>query len=214
MAQLNRGRFITIEGVEGVGKSTNIAAIARVLEAEGITFITTREPGGTPVAERIRELLLDHRETSIDAMTELLLMFAARTHHVSTLIKPALAAGQWVICDRFTDSSYAYQGGGRRIDLSIIAELDKLSLAGFEPDLTIVLDLPVAIGVARTGAPAQRDRFEREQQDFFERTRKIFLDRANGNDRCVVVDADGDMEAVAARVTAVVLSRVQRMLQP
>ncbi len=197
---MKRGRFITVEGVEGVGKTTNISAIETLLADSGISCVVTREPGGTALAESIRNLLLDRDETTMDSITELLLVFAARSHHVNTLIRPALAAGQWVICDRFTDSTYAYQGGGRGISETIIKDIEVVALAGFEPDLTLLLDLPVKTGMARALERAEKDRFESESLVFFERVRQVFLDRAASSPRFRVIDASLGFDAVAKQV--------------
>ncbi|MDC1018536.1 dTMP kinase [Pseudomonadales bacterium] len=194
-----KGRFITIEGVEGVGKSTNISYIERFLEARDIEFVSTREPGGTALAERIRDVLLDKAESSMDPMTELLLMFAARKQHTEELIKPALKRGEWVICDRYTDSSYAYQGGGRGLDSKIISKVEKLTLGSFKPDLTIVLDLPVKKGLARAGNRGELDRFELESEKFFKRVRATFLARAKTHKRYHVINASRSLSAVQGK---------------
>lgn len=196
------GRFITVEGVEGVGKSTSMAFIERYLDGRGIDWISTREPGGTPLAEEIRRLLLDKRNMSMHATTELLLMFAARVQHVEELIKPHLRDGTWVICDRFTDSTYAYQGGGRGIAMETIASLEQLALGGFVPDLTLVLDLPVAAGMARATQRSEQDRFESEDVAFFNRVREVFLARARADSRYHVIDASGDIDTVSGRIGA------------
>lgn len=174
---MNRGRFITLEGVEGAGKSTHVETIRAVLTAAGHETIITREPGGTAIGERIRAILLDGAG-AIDAETELLLMFAARAEHLAAKIRPALARGAWVVCDRFTDSTYAYQGGGRGFSLDRIALLEDHVQGDFRPDLTILFDVDVATGLARAGRRGPADRFEREDIAFFERVRQIFLDRA------------------------------------
>ena len=197
-----KGRFITIEGVEGVGKSTNISYIERFLEARDIKFVSTREPGGTALAERIRDVLLDKAESSMDPMTELLLMFAARKQHTEELIKPALKRGEWVICDRYTDSSYAYQGGGRGLDSKIISKVEKLTLGSFKPDLTIVLDLPVKKGLARAGNRGELDRFELESEKFFKRVRATFLARAKTHKRYHVINASRSLSAVQGKIGA------------
>ena len=197
-----KGRFITIEGVEGVGKSTNISYIERFLEARDIEFVSTREPGGTALAERIRYVLLDKAESSMDPMTELLLMFAARKQHTEELIKPALERGKWVICDRYTDSSYAYQGGGRGLDSKIISKVEKLTLGSFKPDLTIVLDLPVKKGLARAGNRGELDRFELESEKFFKRVRATFLARAKTHKRYHVINASRSLSAVQGKIGA------------
>lgn len=174
---MNRGRFITLEGVEGAGKSTHVETIRAVLTAAGHETIVTREPGGTAIGERIRAILLDGAG-AMDAETELLLMFAARAEHLAAKIRPALARGAWVVCDRFTDSTYAYQGGGRGFSLDRIALLEGHVQGDFRPDLTIFFDVDVATGLARAGRRGPADRFEREDIAFFERVRQIFLDRA------------------------------------
>lgn len=174
---MNRGRFITLEGVEGAGKSTHVETIRAVLTAAGHETIVTREPGGTAIGERIRAILLDGAG-AMDAETELLLMFAARAEHLAAKIRPALARGAWVVCDRFTDSTYAYQGGGRGFSLDRIALLEGHVQGDFRPDLTILFDVDVATGLARAGRRGPADRFEREDIAFFERVRQIFLDRA------------------------------------
>ncbi|XOV88725.1 MAG: dTMP kinase [Pseudomonadota bacterium] len=202
---MTRGKLITIEGVEGVGKTTNISVVQQLLTESGLSCLVTREPGGTALAESIRLLLLDRDETTMDSITELLLVFAARSHHVNALIRPALAAGHWVICDRFTDSTYAYQGGGRGIDESVIREIETLALGGFEPDLTLLLDLPVATGMARATARAEQDRFESEDVAFFERVRQVFLRRAAEIPRFRVIEANAAADLVAARVRDAVM---------
>ena len=201
-----KGRFITIEGVEGVGKSTNISYIERFLEARDIKFVSTREPGGTALAERIRDVLLDKAESSMDPMTELLLMFAARKQHTEELIKPALERGEWVICDRYTDSSYAYQGGGRGLDSKIISKVEKLTLGSFKPDLNIVLDLPVKKGLARAGNRGELDRFELESEKFFKRVRATFLARAKTHKRYHVINASRSLSAVQGKIGAALTS--------
>lgn len=199
----SHGKFITIEGMEGVGKTTNIQAIERVLTSFGIEFVSTREPGGTPLAEDIRGLLLDHSTEPMDSLTELLLVFAARAQHVARLIKPALASGKWVVCDRFTDSTYAYQGGGRGIPLETISMIEQTAIAGFEPDLTIVLDLDPEVGLARAEARSDKDRFEVEGVDFFRRVRATYLARAERAPRMRVIDASQNVEAVGADIARV-----------
>ena len=201
---MTQGRFITIEGVEGVGKSTNIALVKSLLEERGYEVLLTREPGGTPTGERIREILLDKNEQAMTAMTELLLVFAARSQHVSQVIMPALAAGQWVISDRFTDSSYAYQGGGRELGIEIVAALEAKVLADFRPDLTIVLDVDIATGLERATREAEADRFESEQASFFQRVRETFLMLAEA-DRYRVIDAGQPIEKVQVDLTEVIV---------
>lgn len=204
-----RGHLITLEGIEGAGKSTQLAVVAEVLRAAGIGVVTTREPGGTPAAERIRDLLLDPNQGSLAASTELLLMFAARAEHLAQRILPALRAGHWVVCDRFTDATYAYQGGGRGLDPGHIAHLEALVQAGLQPDLTLLLDLPAAQGLARAsarrGATARADRIEGETLAFFERVRAAYLARAAAaTGRVRVIAAAAPLDMVSAAVTAAV----------
>jgi dTMP kinase len=199
------GLFITIEGAEGVGKSTNVTFITSLLDSLEIDHITTREPGGTPLAERVRTLLLDKDEQVMDPLTELLLMFAARRQHVEELIRPALAKGQWVICDRFTDSTYAYQGGGRGLDMQAIETLEQLSLGDFRPDLILVLDLETAAGMSRARARAALDRFERESEAFFNRVRQVFLDRAEQGAPYQLIDAGQPLIDVQAQIRQVII---------
>jgi dTMP kinase len=201
---MKKGMFITLEGGEGAGKSTQLAYVRQRLEGAGLPLHVTREPGGTPLAERIRDLLLDHRHTAMAADTELLLMFAARAQHLAELIRPALAAGEWVLCDRFTDATYAYQGGGRGIDPARIAVLEDWVQGELRPHLTLLLDLPVATGMARANDRGELDRFEREQQAFFERVRAAYLARAAREPgRYRVLDAAQSMEAVQRQIDAV-----------
>jgi len=199
-----RGRFISIEGVEGVGKSTNIEYIESLLARHGIEYVSTREPGGTPLAEKIRGLLLDRDGGAMEPMTELLLMFAARVQHVQEFIRPNLAAGKWVVCDRFTDSSYAYQGGGRQLGLDAVARLEAFALGDFRPDLTLVLDLPVEQGLKRASDRSTEDRFELEDVEFFNRVRQTFLTLAAKDGRYHVVDASRDLAEVQGRIGEVI----------
>ncbi len=198
-----RGRFITVEGTEGVGKSTNIRAIVRLLEARGKEVVATREPGGTPLAEELRTMLLVARDEPVAAMTEVLLMFAARAQHLSQVVRPALAVGKWVVCDRFTDATFAYQGGGRGFDTSVIEALANIVHGDLEPDLTIYLDVPVEVGLARIDA-RDRDRFESERREFFERIRQTYLDRCNRYARFRYIDASGPLSDVQARIATAV----------
>jgi dTMP kinase len=198
------GKFITVEGIEGVGKSTNIEFIHRQLLAAGRDVVLTREPGGTPLAEAIRGLLLDPDYTGMDARCELQLVFAARAEHLARVIRPALSQGKWVLCDRFTDATYAYQGGGRRIDTAVIASLETLVQGAFRPDLTLLLDVPVAVGLARAGQRGALDRFEQEQVEFFERVRICYLDMAREHaTRYRVIDAARPLEQVQCELEAV-----------
>ena len=196
-----RGRFITIEGGEGVGKTTNLDLVERLIREAGKDLVRTREPGGTPLAERIRELLLDPAHAGMADDCELLLVFAARAEHLARVIRPALDAGQWVLCDRFTDATYAYQGYGRGLSLDRIAELERMVQGDLRPDLTLLLDVPVETGLARASARGELDRFEQEQQAFFERVREGYLARAAAEpDRFRVIDASQPLEVVQARI--------------
>ncbi|WP_210395271.1 dTMP kinase [Motiliproteus sediminis] len=192
-----KGRFITVEGTEGVGKSTNIAFVEQLLQQRGIAYELTREPGGTPLAESIRELLLAPRDETVDPDCELLLVFAARAQHLRTRIQPALAAGRWVLCDRFTDATYAYQGGGRGLNGEHIVALEALVQRELRPDLTLLLDVPVEIGMARARGRGALDRFEQEQLSFFERVRAAYLRRAAEEpQRFRVIDASVSLPEV------------------
>jgi dTMP kinase len=191
-----RGRFITLEGIEGAGKSTVTAALARELEREGLVVRTTREPGGTPLAERLRAVVLERGSEQVSAQTETLLMFAARAIHLDNLVRPALQRGEWVLCDRFTDATRAYQGGGRGIARDFIETLATAVHGGLEPDLTLILDLPVEVGLERArrrrvaAGETVADRFEAETVQFFERVRQCYLDIARDHpQRCHVLDA-------------------------
>ena len=196
-----RGKFLTIEGTEGVGKSTNIAYIQSYLDSQGIEVLTTREPGGTPLAEDIRELLLQNSDEKMDETTELLLVFAARSQHLQTVILPALERGQWVLCDRFTDATYAYQGGGRGLDLNLIEELEQRIQGDIRPDLTLLLDIDVTIGLERAGRRGELDRFEHEKVGFFENVRHAYLARAaKFPERYGVVDASQTLEQVQLQI--------------
>ncbi len=194
---MKQGMFITLEGGEGVGKSTNILFIKNQLEAAGISVIMTREPGGTEFAEKIRQLLLENREEIVSEQAELLLMFAARAQHIHHVIQPALSQGQWVLCDRFTDATYAYQGGGRKMDMNMIEWLENKVQGALRPDLTILLDAPVAIGMDRANKRGKLDRFESEQQTFFENVRAAYLKRAQQKpDQIRVINADQSLDRV------------------
>lgn len=184
------GLFITLEGPEGAGKSTNRDYLAERLRAAGIDVVLTREPGGTPLAERIRELLLAPSDEVMCADTELLLVFAARAQHLAQVIRPALARGAVVLCDRFTDATYAYQGGGRGLSVERITELERFVQGGLHPHLTLVFDLPVEVGLARASARGRLDRFEQEGRVFFDAVRSTYLKRAEANPtRYRLVDA-------------------------
>ena len=199
------GLFITLEGPEGAGKSTNRDYLAERLRTEGIEVVLTREPGGTPLAERIREVLLAPGEEQMNPDAELLLVFAARAQHVRQVIAPALQRGAYVLCDRFTDSSYAYQGGGRGLDPAWIADLERRAV-GLLPGLTLLLDVDVAVGRARAnGRDLWPDRIESEHDDFFQRVRAVFRQRASEDPaRYRVIDASQDQAGVAGAVVAAV----------
>jgi len=198
-----QGKFITVEGIEGVGKTTNIEFIHQQLLTSGKDVVVTREPGGTPLGEAIRGLLLDPEYTGMDSTCELQLMFAARAEHLARVIRPALQQGQWVLCDRFTDATYAYQGGGRGIDKTIIARLEELVQGDFRPDLTLLLDVPVEVGLARAGQRGGLDRFEQEKRAFFERVRAAYLDMAREHpQRYRVIDAGQPLQQVQQALAA------------
>ena len=199
-----KGKFITVEGIEGVGKTTNIDFIHQQLQAAGRDVVLTREPGGTPLAEAIRGLLLDPAYTGMDSTCELQLMFAARAEHLAKVVWPALEQGQWVLCDRFTDATYAYQGGGRGIDGGVIARLEELVQGDFRPDLTLLLDVPVEIGLARASKRGALDRFEQEKVAFFERVRNTYLEMAQRSpDRYRVIDASLPLNDVQNQIAAI-----------
>lgn len=197
-----KGKFLTIEGVEGVGKSTNLQSIRQILENKNIDFIATREPGGTLIAEKIRTLLLEHHEEKLCELSELLLVFAARAQHLETVIKPALEAGTWVLCDRFTDATYAYQGGGRGLSSDAISRLENLAQGSLRPDFTLILDLDPEIGLTRAKNRGKLDRIELEKIDFFQKVRATYLAISKREpERCKVVDASKPIEAVSNDVT-------------
>ena len=199
-----RGRFLTIEGIEGVGKTTQVARLSKDLAERGIAHVVTREPGGTPLAERIRDLVLNARDEALPPVAELLLMFAARATHLANHIEPNLRAGKWVVCDRFTDATYAYQGGGRGMDPNHIRQLETLVQGSRRPDLTVLLDAPVEQAMQRArqrNAGAAADRFESERTDFFERVRHAYRTRAAAEpDRIAVIDAGQSADRVAAGI--------------
>ena len=205
------GLFITVEGGEGAGKSTQMELIAGWLAAQGRNVVRTREPGGTQLAETLREILLDKRNASLSSLTELLLMFASRAQHLDELIRPALQRGDTVLCDRFTDATWAYQGGGRGLPSSEIAALEQLVHGDLQPDLTLLLDLPVEEGMGRAARRGESDRFERESLPFFERVRTAYLDRASAEPgRFAVIDAAGDVHAVWQQIQKVLQGRVKK----
>lgn len=201
MSQQTSGKFITLEGGEGVGKSTNLRFITEWLERQGIEFVQTREPGGTPLAEQLRTLLLEKREESVDPTAELLMVFAARAQHLNQVIKPALADGKWVICDRFTDATYAYQGGGRGLDRAMIGELEQLVQGDLRPDRVLLLDLDPKIGLQRAAATGEADRFESEQAAFFRKVRAAYRERAEAApDRYALIDASLPLQDVQSHL--------------
>lgn len=205
------GLFITLEGPEGAGKSTNREYLAARLREQGVDVVMTREPGGTPLAERIRELLLAPSDEAMAADTELLLMFAARAQHLAEVIRPALARGAVVLCDRFTDATYAYQGGGRGLPVERIAVLEDFVQGALRPDLTLVFDLPVEVGLARAAARGRLDRFEQEGQAFFEAVRQAYLQRAaQAPQRYSLLDAGQSLEAVQRAIDALLPGILER----
>jgi len=206
-----RGRFITFEGIDGAGKSTHIEAVAEALRAQGMPVLLTREPGGTPLAEKLRELFLHE---PMDALTEALLVFAARRDHLHTRIEPALAAGTTVLCDRFTDATFAYQGAGRGFDLGVLATLEQWVQLGIQPDLTLWFDVPPAVAAQRRTAAREPDRMEREAEAFFERVRSGYAARcAAAPGRIVRIDADAELAVVRAAVLAA-LARISGPGEP
>ncbi len=196
------GRFITLEGIEGVGKSTNLEFVRGLVEEAGHPVLVTREPGGTALAEKLRDVVLHHDDEPVPGLAELLIMFAGRCLHLENKIRPALASGTWVICDRFTDATFAYQGGGRGEALDRIETLEAWVQRGLQPDLTLLLDADPDVGLARAGARGAKDRFERERLEFFDRVRKAYLDRAEQfPERIAVVDAGQPLDLVQSDIT-------------
>ena len=204
-------RFLTVEGIEGVGKSTQVARLSRALSERGIAHVVTREPGGTPLAEKIRDIVLHSRDEAVPPMAELLLMFAARAVHLSNHVEPNLRAGRWVVCDRFIDATYAYQGGGRHLSVDNIRQLEVMVLGARRPDLTVLLDTPVPQALQRAqqrNAGAAADRFESERTEFFERVRAAYLARAAAEPRRIeTVDAAQSVDEVAARILKLLEAR-------
>lgn len=206
---MTTGRFITLEGGEGTGKSTQGRRLAEALRQQGLTVVTTREPGGSPGAEQIRKLVVEGESGRWNPITETLLVYAARADHVARTIGPALARGEWVISDRFNDSTYAYQGAGRGVERETIRRIDAAVLDDFKPDFTLILDLPVEIGLSRAkGRGGSETRFENFDLDFHERMRKAFQEIARRQpDRCRLIDATGDEDQVAAAIWDAVKAR-------
>ncbi len=193
--------FITLEGIEGVGKTSNLRFIKELLETAGHNCVVTREPGGTNLGEALRDLLLSHSDDNMSADTELLMMFAARAEHLSKVILPALEKNQTVLCDRFTEATYAYQGGGRLLDVDKISELEEWVQGELRPDLTVILDAPVEVGRARAGSRSEPDRIEKEQDDFFQRVRNAYIELAKRHPhRICLVDASVNIDAVQQQI--------------
>lgn len=205
MNRIERGKFITLEGIEGVGKSSNMKFIADLLQASGKSVVMTREPGGTEIAEAIRKVLLHEYAEATLPQTELLLLYAGRLQHVEHVIKPALEQGKWVICDRFTDASYAYQGAGRGVAIEKIDMLNQWVLSGFAPDCTIILDAPVEVAFSRIQTQRTLDRFEKENRIFFEKIRAQYLAMASRNAyRYQVIDASQSLEEVQNQLSHII----------
>ncbi len=202
---MSTGRFITFEGIDGAGKTTHLDALERIWREAGHEVVRTREPGGTPLAEQLRGLFLHE---PMDSLTEALLVFAARRDHLTQVIEPALARGAWVLCDRFTDATFAYQGGGRDFDLSVLTTLEGWVQGGRQPDLTFLFDLPPAVAAARLAGARQPDRFEAQDQVFFERVREMYLTRmAQHPERFVLIQADQPQDIVARAIGQALAAR-------
>ena len=202
------GRFLAIEGVDGAGKSTQVPRVDEWLRRNGVKTLVTREPGGTPLGESLRALLLDPRFTGMSTSAELLVMFAARAEHLEKRIVPALADGVWVLCERFTDATFAYQGGGRDVDPKRIAALEETVQGDVRPDLVLVLDVPVEVGLGRSVRRGAADRFERESIEFFRRVREVYLARAAQHpERYAVIDARAGEETVTRRIVEAISER-------
>lgn len=194
-------KFIVVEGLEGAGKTTALELIKKILSKQNIEFVTTREPGGTPLAEKMRDIVKSETDEILTPEAELLLMYASRIQLIENVIKPALNDGKWVLGDRHDMSSLAYQGGGRQLEQALIMPIRNAVLKGFEPDLTILMDLNPRIGLARAAARGALDRIEREQIEFFERTRAVYLSLAKNNPKVIVIDASKDIENVQSQIT-------------
>jgi len=202
---MSKGRFITIDGVEGAGKSTQIDLICSYLQRKGIDVVRTREPGGTDVGEKIRSVLLDVDNQEMHSDTELLLMFSSRNELIQNKIIPALNKGSWVVSDRFTDASFAYQGGGRMLNLDRISKLEEWVLGDFKPDLTLLLDINVELGMTRIEARAAKDRIELEERAFFERVRSVFISRSEAfPERIKLIDASGTIDDIHEKIKLLV----------
>lgn len=206
-----RGKFITIEGTEGVGKTTNIEFIKQWLTQQSIAFVSTREPGGTPLAEEIRQLLLANRDEAVCSTSELLMMFAGRAQHIEQLIEPQLDSGNWVLCDRFTDATYAYQGAGREMGTELISSLETMVQGDMRPDLTLILDIPVEQGLERASKRSEPDRFELEKTDFFNRVRHAYLGMATTHpERYKIIDASLPLPDVQLQISNVLEQFLQQ----
>ena len=202
---MNKGKFITIDGVEGAGKSTQIDLICRYLYRKGIEVVRTREPGGTDIGEKIRTVLLDVDNKEMHSDTELLLMFSSRNELIQNKIIPALNEGKWVVSDRFTDASFAYQGGGRMLSLDRIAKLENWVLGSFKPDLTFLLDISVEIGMTRVEARNAKDRIEQEERAFFERVRSVFIERSKiYPDRIKLINAERSVDEIQTQIQSII----------
>lgn len=201
----SKGHFISLEGIEGAGKSTAMALVAQLLEQAGIQVVQTREPGGTPLGEALRQLVLTQKTEAMSEISELLIMYAARAEHLAKKIRPALARGDWVLCDRFADASRAYQGAGRGMNLDWLGHLETMVLQELKPDLTLLLDLPVEMGLERAGKRSAPDRFEQESLAFFERVRAGYLAIAKAeSERVKVVDASLSLPEVEAQIRGLI----------
>ncbi|MGE3317679.1 MAG: dTMP kinase [Candidatus Berkiella sp.] len=208
MSPKGNPKFITVEGIEGVGKSSNIQFIAECLAQQGCQVVLTREPGGTPIGERVRDILLAEFTEKTLPKTELLLLYAARLQHVEHVIMPALSEGKWVICDRFVDATYAYQGAGRGVDFNDIDRLNEWTLGSFRADFTIILDAPVEVALGRIHKSRVLDRFEKEQAAFFEKIRQFYLSRATQDpQRYIVIDASQELSQVQQHLADVITMR-------
>ena len=204
---MNKGKFITIDGVEGAGKSTQIDLICSYLHRKGIEVVRTREPGGTDIGEKIRSVLLDVDNKEMHSDTELLLMFSSRNELIQNKIIPALNDGKWVVSDRFTDASFAYQGGGRMLSLDRIAKLENWVLGSFKPDLTFLLDISVEIGMTRVEARNAKDRIEQEERAFFERVRSVFIERSKiYPDRIKLINAERSVDEIQTQIQSIIES--------
>ncbi len=204
---MKKGKFITIDGVEGAGKSTQITFICDYLQAKGVNVVLTREPGGTDLGEQIRELLLSTKTKSMHSDSELLLIFAARNEHIHNKITPALERGDWVLSDRFTDASYAYQGGGRGLDIKRIEQLEEWVLQDFTPDMTLLLDIPVEQGMSRVESRGEKDRIELEAMDFFERVRQAYIARSKKYpERIKLINSSKTKEHTSAQIEQILAS--------